>query len=95
MRVSPKQICKLLLLLLVIGSALAVSTSAVLGAHDHGQNSGTCNLCLIGHLAWFQPASLGSLQPPVMREWRDVVDNPGRLPEQLQAETSSRAPPAC
>ena len=95
MRIDPQRIRKLLLVLLVVAATLAVSTSAGLGVHDHGQSAGTCNLCVIGHLGWIQPAAVTAILPPVMREWRDAADQPRRLLQQGAKETSSRAPPAC
>ena len=93
MGIEASRIRKLLLVLLVVVSTLALSTSVLLGAHDHAQGPGSCHLCIAGHIAWLQPAGLASVLPPVMREWREISDSPGRILEPSEPETPSRAPP--
>jgi len=89
-----RRVRKALLVLLVIASSVAVSTAALLDVHDHGQDTRTCNLCIVSHVAWQQASSLASVLPPTMREWRQANEEPDLLLEPGEKESPSRAPPA-
>jgi hypothetical protein len=92
-----RQLCRALLILLVLANFTALQTASAVELHAHhhgGPNDHCCPGCHGGHFPFLQTADSVQIAAPSVSEWRRTRNAAQSASSTSHTFNSSRAPPA-